>query len=155
MKKEEDFTGKEKLFVQEYLKDMNGSAAVVRAGYSAKYANRYSSEILKKPHIRSAINSALTERAKDTIISVDYVLNRIVKTINKAETDNNHTAVLRGLEMMARHLGMFVEKHEITGKDGEAIKYQKVQEDAAAFSSAIDGLIARSRTKITALESST
>jgi hypothetical protein len=46
---------------------------------------------------------------------------------------------------MARALGMFIERKEISGPNGDAIRYQQVQEAADAFTSAINGLIERGR----------
>ena len=48
-------TNKQKAFVQEYLIDLNASAAARRAGYSVRTANRIASENLAKPHIQAAI----------------------------------------------------------------------------------------------------
>jgi hypothetical protein len=47
---------------------------------------------------------------------------------------------------IGKHLGMFKERVELTGKDGNAIEFeQKVKEDADAVASAIAGLAERAR----------
>lgn len=140
-----NLTVKQRRFVEEYLVDFNGSAAVLRAGYETKYPNRQASELLRNPAIKAAIDLVTVERTERYTLKPEYVVNKIQKTIEKAEMDNNHNAVLRGCELLARHLGMFIERTEISGPDGEAIKLQKVQEAADAFTSAINGLIERGR----------
>ena len=139
-------TMKERLFVEAYLdpaNEFNGSAAIVKAGYKTKYPDKMAYQLRNKPHIKACIDAYATQRAKEYNIKPEYVLRKITKTIERAEDDNNHNAVLRGCELLARHLGMFIERTEITGKDGEAIKYEQVREAADAFTGAIAGLIER------------
>jgi hypothetical protein len=141
----DNLTTRQRRFVEEYLVDFDGSAAVVRAGYNTKYPNRLAYEMLHNPAIKAAIDQVTLERSKDVTIQPEYVIGKIQRTIEKAESDNNHTAVLRGCEILARALGMFVERREISGPNGDAIKYEQVQEAADAFTSAINGLIERGR----------
>jgi hypothetical protein len=138
-------TVRQRRFAEEYLVDFDGSAAIVRAGYNTKYPNRLAHEMLQHPGIRAAIDQVTIERAAETTIKPDYVMNKLRRTIEKAESDNNHNAVLRGCEILARALGMFIERKEISGPNGDAIRYQQVQEAADAFTSAINGLIERGR----------
>ncbi|WP_373503036.1 terminase small subunit [Aestuariivirga sp.] len=56
-------TPKQRRFVQEYLIDLNGTAAARRAGYSAKTANELAVKVKKSPHVARAIADALAERA--------------------------------------------------------------------------------------------
>lgn len=48
-------TEKQKRFVQEYLVDLNATAAAKRAGYSAKTADRIGPELLGKTCVSEAI----------------------------------------------------------------------------------------------------
>jgi phage terminase small subunit len=72
-------TDKQKAFVQEYLIDLNASAAARRAGYSVRTANRIASENLAKPHIQAAIQKAMKEREKRTEITQDKVLQELAR----------------------------------------------------------------------------
>ncbi len=49
----------------------------------------------------------------------------------------------KALENVARHLGMFVDRKEISGPDGGPMQVEQVQADAESFTSAILGLAAR------------
>jgi phage terminase small subunit len=52
-------TAKQQLFVDEYLVDLNASAAARRAGYSEKTARAIGIENLTKPAIRAAVDAAM------------------------------------------------------------------------------------------------
>lgn len=141
-------TVRQRRFVEEYLVDFNGAAAIARAGYNTKnHANsaRLATEMLQHPAIKCAIDQITIERASESTIKPEYVIKKIHKTIERADADNNHTAVLRGCELLARALGMFIERKEISGPNGDAIRYEQVKEAADAFTSAINGLIERGR----------
>lgn len=130
-------------FAEEYIVDFNGTYACQRAGYTTRYPSNLAVEMLAHPGIHAVIDHLILERTSKSVLKPEYVINKITKTIEKAEADNNHGAVLRGCELLARHLGMFIERTEISGPDGEAIKYERVQEAADAFTSAIAGLVER------------
>ena len=52
-------TKKQKLFVEEYLIDLNATQAAIRAGYSSETAGSIENEHLKKPEIRARIDRSL------------------------------------------------------------------------------------------------
>ena len=142
----DSLTDLQRLFCEEYLVDLNATQAVVRAGSKSKYPNRIAFQFMENPAIRIAIDALRAERAKSSDVTKDFVLRGIQKTIRLAEQDGNHNATLRGLELLARHLGMFVERTEISGPDGEAIKMeQKIKEDVESFTSSINRLASRGR----------
>ncbi|AAT38361.1 putative TerS [Burkholderia phage BcepC6B] len=67
-------TAKQQLFVDEYLVDLNASAAARRAGYSAKTAGQMGDENLKKPQIAAKIEAAMKARGERTRMTADQVL---------------------------------------------------------------------------------
>lgn len=143
----EKLTEKQRLFVKEFFIDFNASDAIRRAGYTTKYANRMGSQMLSHPGIRFAIEVETKRRAEEFAIKPEYVLRKVVKTIEAADLNNNHTAVLKGCELLARHLGMFIERTEVSGPNGDPIRYEQVKEAADAFTSAISSLIEREGTR--------
>lgn len=68
---------KQKLFIQEYLIDLNATQAAIRAGYSKKTAQEQGSRLLSKVIIQEAIQKAMKERAARTGITADHILNEI------------------------------------------------------------------------------
>ncbi len=61
-------------FVEEYLVDLNGTQAAIRAGYSVKTARQAAAENLSKPVIQAAIAVARAKQQERTEITADRVL---------------------------------------------------------------------------------
>lgn len=72
----EKLTDKQAKFVEEYLLDLNATQAAIRAGYSAKTADRIGPELLGKTCVADAIRVAQAARSKRTEITADMVLKR-------------------------------------------------------------------------------
>jgi phage terminase small subunit len=72
--RDRDLTDKQRLFVAEYLLDLNGAKAAVRAGYAPRTARFIACENLTKPNIRAAIDRALAERQGRVQVDADRVL---------------------------------------------------------------------------------
>ncbi|MGS1116009.1 terminase small subunit [Castellaniella sp. UC4442_H9] len=70
---------KQRRFIEEYLKDLNGTQAAIRAGYSERSAKQQAEALLSKPHIQAAVSEAQAARSKRTEIDQDYVLARMVE----------------------------------------------------------------------------
>lgn len=67
-------TPKQGRFVEEYLVDLNGTQAAIRAGYSAKTAGWICQELLTKTHIQKAIQERRAALSKKTEITQERVL---------------------------------------------------------------------------------
>ncbi|EBI9516493.1 hypothetical protein GMH21_16480 [Salmonella enterica subsp. enterica] len=59
--------------------DLNATQADIRAGYSAKTANRTASDNMSKPDIQSRIAELKAQRNDLIGINATYILNRLVK----------------------------------------------------------------------------
>lgn len=70
---------KQAQFVKEYLIDLNATQAAIRAGYSAKTADRIGPELLGKTCVAEAIRLEMEARSKRTEISQDRVLQEYAK----------------------------------------------------------------------------
>ena len=68
---------RQQLFVLEYLKDMNGKQAAIRAGYSEKTAESQASRLLTNVKVGAAIREGQAERTERTKIDADWVLSRL------------------------------------------------------------------------------
>ncbi len=74
---ERKLTPKQERFVEEYLVDLNASAAARRAGYSEKTSDRIGPELLGKTCVREAIAAKKAERSERTGITADDVVQMI------------------------------------------------------------------------------
>ena len=149
-----NLTPKQQRFVEEYLIDLNATQAAIRAGYSERTAKSIGQENLTKPDIQKAIQEAQNKLTERTEITQDYVLTNIQKVIERCMQQEavlardgspllvegpegdlvplfefKETGALKGLELLGKHLGMFKEKIELTGKDGSSLGIKVVFED--------------------------
>jgi phage terminase small subunit len=65
---------KQHRFCQEYVVDLNGTQAAIRAGYSARTASSIAEENLRKPELMTEIQRLQTERSQRLDITADDVL---------------------------------------------------------------------------------
>lgn len=158
-------TPKEARFVEEYLVDVNGSAAAARAGYSKKTGYVVASRLLKKVQVQRALKAAIEARSKRTQVTADQVLaelaiigfsdirhlvdakgallsvadlpDSVARSVSSVEVirregkddepdEYTHKVKLwdkgKALELIARHLGMLVDKVEHSGKNGAPLE---------------------------------
>ena len=93
-------TEKQERFVQEYLTDLNASAAARRAGYSPKTAGQTGFDLLKNPKIQVALRNALQRRSERTKITQDRVLHELA-CIAFADLRGALTWGAEGVELIA------------------------------------------------------
>lgn len=74
-----NLTPKQALFVQEYLIDLNGKQAAIRAGYSEKTAEVQASRLLSYAKVAEAVRFAQEARAERTGVTADRVLEEFAK----------------------------------------------------------------------------
>ena len=116
---------KQKRFCEEYLVDLNATKSAERSGYSLKTAYSQGQRLLKNVEIQKNLSKVQEKRQERVEISQDYVLKTIFDTIqrcNQAEAvvDKtgaptgeyrfDSTAVLKGAELLGKHLAMFTDK---------------------------------------------
>ena len=177
-------TAKQKMFVFEYLIDLNATQAAIRAGYSSKTAKQIGEQNLSKLYMQQAIQAERSAREKRTLITADKVLTELaniafcngtefakivekkgmrpkingngevvgqeeytyqeVQLISTDQIDKNKKAAIscikdtkfgiavescdkvKALELLGRHLKLFTDKTELTGKDGGPIQQEAV-----------------------------
>lgn len=137
-------TPRQRAFCDEYVVDFNATAAAMRAGYSTKWADRQAHLLMHNEGVAFLIDElSRSKEAKIMSVDPDYVLQRVTEIINKEGAKDSDK--LRGLELLARHLGMLTDKHEITGKDGEAIRIeqQRISEESDQFMNLVKRLTER------------
>lgn len=163
-------TEKQRLFCQEYLVDLNGSAAARRAGYSEKGARIAAQDNLEREDIREYLNALIKERSERTQVTADRVIaesarlafsdlrklfddngamlpvqqwpDEMAAAVASVEVDElfegygpDKTQVgftrkiklwdkPRSLELLGKHLKLWVERMEHTGPNGGPIQHR-------------------------------
>lgn len=115
-------TPKQQAFVDEYIIDLNGTQAAIRAGYSEKTAQEIASENLSKPIIKEAVNAAILRRSKKSERKAADVLADVQELAKTAKAEymaapENHNMLngaLKALELEGKHLGV-AQTLEVTG----------------------------------------
>jgi phage terminase small subunit len=154
-------------FCVEFIVDLNGEQAAIRAHYSPRTARSQASRLLTKANIRAEIERLQAKRSERTEITADRVLTELAKLgfanmadymvsgpngdpyLDFSALSREQAAALQEVSVedfidgrgedarqvkrvkfkladkraalvdIGRHLGMFKERHELTGKDGK------------------------------------
>ena len=72
-------TRKRERFIAEYLIDLNGAQAAIRAGFSKVSAPQTAFNLLRVPEIKAAVDAAQAEKLKKINIDADWVLTRLAR----------------------------------------------------------------------------
>lgn len=118
-------TAKQKAFIQEYLVDLNATAAAGRAGYKDANIGR---QLITKNNVSAAIKHAQSQREKRTNITQDWVLERLVKEAERSGKGSSHAARVSALALAMKHLGMM--KEDGPHPDRKAVDLSQLTDDA-------------------------
>ena len=106
---------KQRRFIEAY--DGNATAAAIAAGYSPKTARLQGHKNITKDNILEAIQSRENKRMESTILTREE-RQAFWSDIIRSEDEKNIMAKLKASELLAKSEGDFLDRHELTGKDG-------------------------------------
>lgn len=121
-------TGLQEAFAQQYLVDLNGTAAAERAGYSKARAAQSASDLLSNPAVQKRIAELQSERTTRLQITQDRVLLEVSRIafldIRRAlnddgslkaitELDDDTAAAISGLDLLEEFAGSGEERMQI------------------------------------------
>lgn len=168
---------KQQRFVQEYLVDLNGTQAAIRAGYSPKTAPSQASRLLTNAKVTEALQAARARIGRKLEVTQERILQELARIafadvrdlftwdeesasyVPSANLTDDQAAAVSAIEAettrftrddgtvetkiklklktydkkgaldsLAKHLGMFVERHEHTGRDGGPIETHEISD---------------------------
>ncbi len=98
MAKKDNLTVKQRMFVEEYLIDLNATQAAIRAGYSAKTADQQGSRMLANVKVQQAIAERMAERSKRTGVNQDRVVLELAKIafVNMTDVVDSNGRIKKG-----------------------------------------------------------
>lgn len=120
-------TTKQDMFCREYIIDLNGTQAAIRAGYSVKGASQQASVLLANPKVSARIKELKDNRADELELDAYWVLKRLKDISDRAmqaepvmqfdavagemvetgEYEFDSNGANRATELIGRHIGMF------------------------------------------------
>ena len=95
-------TDKQKRFCDEYLIDMNGAQAAIRAGYSKKTAKQIATENLSKPYLREYIDKRMAEKEAALIADQDEVMKYLTAVMRRERQSMSSSPARRKHPPMCR-----------------------------------------------------
>lgn len=113
---------KQKQFCEEYIIDLNGTQAAIRAGYSKKTARAIANELLTKLDIQEYIQKIKNKRSERVKYSQDELMRDILEVKNRClqanpvlDKEGNEIGVWKfdsngankALDMLAKHVGFY------------------------------------------------
>lgn len=114
-------TPKQERFVAEYLVDLNGTQAAIRAGYSRKTAGQQAEQLLKKLEIAAAVRNGQAKAAERAGRTAADVIAALWRESSETGIGASHSARVSALNVLAKHFGLLVDRHEHSGPGGEPI----------------------------------
>lgn len=145
--KAKGFTDKMERFCQEYLVDLNATAAAGRAGYAKNSANEQGSQLLAKLSIKKRIKELAKQNATAAEVTPELVLTTIKETMERCSQDIrpvmakgkqrtemdeegaehpvfkfDSQGTYRGAELLGRYLSLFTDRTELTGANGQPLQ---------------------------------
>ena len=110
-------TPKQQAFVREYPIDKNCTQAAKRAGYSARTAYSAGQRLLKHVEVLRLIGKQQAKVAERAEITAETVLRRLSIESEGKGPDTSSSARTRATELLAKHLGMLIERSEVKNVD--------------------------------------
>ena len=93
MPRRAELTDKQKRFINEYLIDLNATAAALRAGYAAKSAADIGYKNLNNPRVKGYIDDMMREKEDSLIAKQDEVL-RYLTSVMRGESTSEVVVVV-------------------------------------------------------------
>lgn len=110
-----EMTPRQQRFVEEYMVDLNATQAAIRAGYSAKTANRAGPRLLSNVGIREAVSARqaqYAEKMEITVTGITAELQTIAKKARALKSAPGLSVARQSLMDVAKLNGLIVETHE-------------------------------------------
>jgi phage terminase small subunit len=116
-----ELTDKQELFAIEYAKDRNATQAAIRAGYSPASARQQGTRLLSYASVRGRVEEILGEVAGEAKLEAKAVLDRLWREALREDASASHSARVRALELLGKHLGILTERVDHTS-GGDAVQ---------------------------------
>lgn len=135
-------------FAQEYVIDRNATQAAIRAGYSERSAFAQGARLLRKDKVLQEIDRLTQELAEKSKLTAEAIVADLIEVkercmqrapvmvregkemVQAIDEEGRNVwqfdakGANKSLELLGKHIGMFVERRELTGKNGGPLQVQ-------------------------------
>jgi phage terminase small subunit len=105
---------KQKRFCEEYIVDLNGTQAYIRAGYSKNGADVSASQLLGNPRVSEYIKEMNEKVSFRTGVTVEFVINGIKDIAVNGEMEANK---LKAFDLLGKYTGIYEKDNEQSKPD--------------------------------------
>ncbi|MBQ8893409.1 MAG: terminase small subunit [Clostridia bacterium] len=122
--------GKRGRFVEEYIKDGNGTAAAIRAGIPEKGASVQASRFLREPEVLAYRDALIEAEAAAIGVSKDSLIVKSERVYQKCMAGDNPQGAAKALELQGKLIGALTEKREIEPGNAFTVNIQTLGDGA-------------------------
>ena len=149
-------TGKQKRFCEEYIIDLNGTKAAIRAGYAPNSANEQAARMLAKDSVQQYIQQLKAARSQRTEITADRVLQELAivglaRIDDFAKVEQKTVTEIVGLDEEGKEITNTRNYKEVNVFDTDSVDANKIPA-VASIKQTKDGIELKTHDKIKALE---
>lgn len=96
-------------FILEYLKDFDGTAAAIRAGYSEHSARFLASRLLANKDVKAELDQRIKEDAKKFEIRREKIVEKINTLVDECVKDKDRITLIKALDMLNKMSGQYTQ----------------------------------------------
>ncbi len=133
---------KHAIFVSEYVKHGNGSAAALAAGYAESNVSTTATLLLKREDVKSAIAVVRKELSVQGVYNLKTAMSEADAAMAFAKETKNANAYVKAVELRSKLSGLMIERHDMkvvgfhvsvagidfTKRDGEKAEAEEIEE---------------------------
>ena len=112
-----DLTTRQIIFAIEYAASGNGQAAAEAAGYAPKHARKHASRLLTVGTVRTRIEYLKNRHGAEIAYDAKQWVRDLMGDITEAKEAGSHSAVMKGRELLGRHIGAFADSGRLNKEE--------------------------------------
>lgn len=116
-------TYKQKRFIDEYLVDLNGAQAAIRAGYSKNAAKEQASRLLTNANIRTVLKERFQETEYRLQITRDDILRGLLSAAQMGKELGDPIAMISACKEIGRMLGYYEKPSKTQSSDQCSLEF--------------------------------
>lgn len=113
MGSDRELTPRQAAFVREYLVDLNGAQAAIRAGYSPDAAKEQAARLLTNANVKAAVDAGKAARASRVQVTAEDVIRILLKEATADDGPTCKGGRVKAAELLGKHLAMFDERSKV------------------------------------------